>query len=357
MSIDIEKLFSRNDEDGQPPVVIAEIGANHDGDPDKAKSMLDAIAKTGAQLVKFQLYSADDLVADKNLEVTWGPSGNKRTESVGAMFSRIALPAEAFKSLFQYARNLGLIPFATPFSEEGVNLLMDLNNPIFKIASSDVSHVHLLRHIAKTGKPVILSLGKSTLAEVDQAVSCLKDSSCKYLALLHCVASYPSPMNEMNLRTITLLKQIYSHCVVGFSDHSLGISAPLAAVALGAKIIEKHVTLDKNADGPDHWFSINMHQLKELVDGVRDVHAALGESSKRVLSCEQTGRKVATRSLFACRDLSAGHKISAEDIKIVRPGTGLRPDMLNAVEGMLLARSVKRNEPLTWDLFKPIDSI
>lgn len=332
--------------------VIAEIGANHNGDPATARKMLDAIADTGAKLVKFQLYTADELVADTEIEVTWGPPGNTTTESVGAMFDRISLPAKAYPSLFQYARTLGLIPFATPFSEDGVEYLESLKVPLYKIASSDVSHLKLLKSIARTGKPVILSVGKSTLADVDLAVNCLRENNCTKLAILHCVASYPTPMEEMNLRNINLLKTIYPDAVIGFSDHSQGITAAIASVAIGARIIEKHVTLDQDMNGPDHWFSLSMNQLKSLVSSVNDACVALGSPTKRVQDSEVRGRQIATRSLIAVTDLPEGHIMTHSDVKIVRPGTGIEPRLLDAVIGLRLTKPLTANHPITWDVFK-----
>jgi sialic acid synthase SpsE len=172
------------------------------------------------------------------------------------------------------------------------------------------------------------------------------------LAILHCVATYPSPMNEMNLRVIPALKGIYPECVVGFSDHSIGLTAAIGAVALGARIVEKHVTLDKNAHGPDHWFSMDMPELKALCDAVSDIDAALGHPRKRVLPCEENGRRLAVRSLSAARDLPAGTVLSAGDLKAVRPGGGLPPKMMEIVHGLKMCRPLRRNEQLSWTHFK-----
>lgn len=338
--------------DDAPPAVVAEIGANHDGSPARASEMLRAIAASGAKLVKFQLYTPEELVADVDREVTWGPAGRQRKEPIGELFRRLSLPWEAMRDLFAEARALGLEPFATPFSEAGADKLLEIGAPAIKIAASDVNHLPMLKHIAGLGVPVILSLGKCTLAEADEAFECLISNGCTRLALLHCVATYPSPMNEMNLRVIPALKQLYPEAVVGFSDHSLGVTAAVAAVALGARIVEKHVTYDKSADGPDHWFSLDMNELKTLVTAVSDADSALGHPHKRVLDCEMATRPRSTRSIIASRDLPAGHELRREDLKIVRPGTGLPPSMITNVVGLRLARPLKANQPLTWDCFK-----
>jgi len=335
-----------------PPVVVAEIGANHDGNIDKAERMFVELARTGAKLVKLQMYSAEELVADADRMVKWGRPGQQTEERVGNMFSRISLPREAFAGLFAQARSLGLEPFATPFSEEGVDFLMTMDTSCFKIAASDVTHLPLLRHIARTGKPVVLSLGKCTLSEADEAVNCLMDNGCKDIAVLHCVASYPSPIDDMNLRVIPTLAQVYPECIIGFSDHSLGTTASLASVALGAKIIEKHVTLDHNDPGPDHWFSLDMDQLEKLVQGVHDVYRALGHPRKRILECELQGRFSATRSLVTNRDMFVGERIGSKDLKVVRPGTGIPPRHFDTIVGMMLHRNVSNNTPLQWEMFK-----
>lgn len=338
--------------DNLPPLVVAEVGANHDGNIEKALLMLEHIAATGAKLVKFQLYTTEELIADKDRTTRWGPVDNQTEETIGEMFDRISLTREAFKTLFKRARELQLEPFATPFSEDGVDFLLSLDISCFKIASSDVTHIPLLRYIAKSGKPIMLSLGKCTLAEADKAIACLMENNCGPLALLHCVASYPSPMNEMDLRVIPTLRKLYPECVIGFSDHSLGLTAPIAAIALGARIIEKHVTLDRNDKGPDHWFSLDMEDLSQLVINSNSTYEALGHPRIQVLPSEAGGKQRGTRSLIAARNLPAGTVITKSDLKIVRPGTGLAPEHLYDVEGMTLKQDILKNNVIKWEHFK-----
>lgn len=334
------------------PLVVAEIGANHDGDAKKAELMLHEIAATGAKAVKFQTYTAEELVADTRRVITWGAVGKEQKEPIGDLFQRLTLSREAHVDLFQLARELGLEVFSTPFSEEGIDFLMELNVPCFKVAASDVNHLPMLRHIAKTGKPVLLSLGKCTLAEADTAIATLLENGCSELCIMHCVSQYPSPMEEMNLRVIPTLANLYPECVIGFSDHSLGITAPIAAVALGASVIEKHVTLNQEDPGPDHWFSLDMAQLKQLVCGVKDTYTALGYPRKRVLSCEESERKTSIRSLVLRHKVIAGHSLQPEDIKIVRPGGGIAPQFLDAVLGMKVSIDLEENTVLEWEMFK-----
>ncbi len=348
MMVSKEKAFSEE----KTPFVVAEIGANHDGKPEKALQMIREVSKTGCRYVKFQLYSADELVSDADRMIVWGPPGNPVEEKVGDMFQRISLPREVFPDLFREARKLGLVPFATPFSESGADFLLKLDTPFFKVAASDVTHLPFLKHLAKTGRPVMLSLGKCTLGEADQAVKCLFENGCVEIALLHCVSSYPSPMEQMNLRVIHALSANYPDFTIGFSDHSLGIYASIAAVAIGAQIIEKHVTLNKEDYGPDHWFSMDMQQLKDLVQGVDDITKALGHPWKRVASCEKEGRKAATRSIVAKRDLKKDEVIGKEDFKVVRPGHGITPRCQDSIIGLSLKYDVPKNTVIEWKHFK-----
>ncbi|MGF1500153.1 MAG: N-acetylneuraminate synthase family protein [Elainellaceae cyanobacterium] len=338
--------------DAAPPLVVAEIGANHDGDIRTAEKMLNAIAQAGAKAVKFQTYTAAELVADPQRLVTTGAPGEEQQETIGDLFKRVTLPRSAHADLFQLARELGLEPFSTPFSEQGVDFLMELGVPCFKVAASDVNHLPMLRHLATTGKPVILSLGKCTLAEADTAISTLLGNGCQELCILHCISQYPAPMEEMNLRVIPALINLYPECVVGFSDHSVGVTAAIAATALGAKVIEKHVTLSQDTVGPDHWFSVDMAGLKQLVSGVQEAHVAMGHPRKQIVPCEQHERVTSVRSLVLQRAVTAGQRLQPDDIKITRPGTGLAPQFFEAVIGMSVTRDLPENTVLQWDMFK-----
>ncbi len=346
----IDKLQIEKD---LPHLVIPEIGACHDGNIETAIKMIDEVHHAGAKCVKFQLYSSSELVSDLNRITVWGPpDGKKVKEKIGNMFDRFSLNKKQLNELFVYSRSKGLVPFATPFSEKGVDQLIDLNVACFKIAASDVNHHRLLKYIASTGKPMILSLGKCTLAEADNAISLILESGCNELAILHCVASYPSPMNEMNLNVIKNLIQTYPECIVGFSDHSQGITASIAAVALGARIIEKHVTLNKKNRGPDHWFSIEMDELALLIQAASDAHSALGHPRKKILHCEIQGRQKSIRSLIANKFIPANTIVKEHHIKIVRPGSGILPQMIDAILGLKVTRDINENEPISWDMFK-----
>jgi N,N'-diacetyllegionaminate synthase len=334
--------------DGASTFLIAEIGANHNGDPALAAEMIRVAADIGVDAIKLQTYTADCLLADKERMITWGAPGREKQESVGRMFDRLSLPLESYRSLFADAERLGIIGFSTPFSVELARFLAPLV-PCFKVASSDVTFYDLLRTLAEFKKPVLLSTGKSTLGEIDDAVSTLLATGCTDLAVLHCVAQYPAPMNEMNLRTIPALSAIYPDCVIGFSDHSEGITAALGAVALGARVIEKHFTLDKNMDGPDHWFSSDPAEMKQLVCEVRRLESALVGSRKTILACEQTERLTSTRSLVLARDIAVGERLTEGHLKIVRPGWGIHPREKPNLIGLRMHVSLMAGTVLKWE--------
>ncbi|MHB9922114.1 N-acetylneuraminate synthase family protein [Clostridium botulinum] len=335
-----------------PTYIVAEIGANHNGDIKLAKKMIEVAAECGVDAVKFQTYTSKELVADIDRVVTWGPCGRQKSEPIGKMFDRIALPKEAHKEVFEYAKQFGLTAFSTPFSIEGVKFLNQLQVPCFKVAASDVDYLDMLKEMALSRAPVMLSLGKCTLGEADLAIQTLIESGCKKIVIMHCVSQYPSPMNEMNLKVIKGLKNIYPECVIGFSDHSMGITAALGAVTLGARVVEKHFTLDKNMDGPDHWFSMDPIDMKNLVTEIRNLESAMGYPRKVVLKCEEQGRKNSIRSLVLKRDLRAGMKITEDCIKIVRPGWGIKPYDKEKIIGLKVVKDLKKDTVLTWDIFK-----
>ncbi len=337
---------------GFPVFIIAEIGANHNGAPALAAKMVEAAARTGADAVKFQTYTAADLVADVERVVTWGPPGKQRSEPVGEMFDRLSLPREAHRDLFDLARSLGLVAFSAPFSLEAARFLAGIDVPCFKIASSDVTYLDLLRIVAGYGKPVLISTGKSTLPEVDRAVVTLTESGCQQIGLLHCVATYPAPMEQTNLRVISTLGMIYPDAVTGYSDHTEGTAACVGAVALGARIIEKHFTLSRDLEGPDHWFSADADEMTRLVGEIRGLESALGRPWKRVAPCEAQGRNLATRSLVLAESVTAETAITESHLKVLRPGWGIHPYDKEKVIGLRVTEDLPAGTVLQWEHFR-----
>ncbi len=337
---------------GQPCLLVAEIGANHGGDPGLALEMVHAAADCGADAVKFQTYTADELVSDAGRVISWGPPGQERREPVGAMFDRLALSRDRLADLFAVARDRGIEAFATPFSVDAARFLAGLDVPAMKIAAADFAHLDLLTEVARSGKPVVFSIGKCTLSDADRAVRHLEGAGCTQLILLHCVSQYPAPTDQMNLHTIPALHAIYPRYPVGLSDHAVGIVPALGAAALGARLIEKHFTLDKAMDGPDHWFSADPEELLALANGIGELDRALGVVRPGVLDCEVEERRNATRSLVLARPLARDQEVTPDDLKIVRPGWGIDPRDRDKVLGMRALSDLPANHVLVWDDFK-----
>lgn len=336
-----------------PAFIVAEVGANHNGDINLAKESIDAASQCGVDAVKFQTYTAEELLSNKDMQYTYKYGNNKEiTQTLKEMFDMVTFKREFHKEIYDYAAKKGLICFSTPFSLEGVEFLETLNNPIYKIASSDVNYVDMLEVIGRLQKPVFLSTGKCTLAEMDMAINLLEENGTKDLCLLHCVTNYPSKMEHMNLNVIKTLKQMYPQCVIGFSDHSLGITATLGAVCFGAKIIEKHFTIDKNLKGPDHWFSMDPIDMKNIVNEVRNLEIAFGDQRKLLPQNEVPEKHWATRSLHLKRDLKAGDIITKDDLDMLRPGYGISPFDRDKVIGLRLSKDVKKGEVLEWSHFQ-----
>jgi sialic acid synthase SpsE len=334
-----------------PCFIVAEIGANHDGDPRRAADMVDMAAEAGADAVKFQTYTAAELVADPGRVLSWGRAGRERTETIGGLFDRLALPRDAHAALFERARARGLVAFSTPFSLDGVDFLQGLDVPLYKVASSDVRDRWMLEKLAGTGRPVILSTGKSTLAETARAVDTLRAGGAPF-AVLHCVAQYPAPAEEASLATIPAFAGMFPDAVIGFSDHTLGITAALGAVALGAKIVERHVTHDTEADGPDHWFSSGPDEFAALCREIRCMEAAIGTVRAGILPSEVREREVSVRSLVLARAVKAGQAIVREDLVAKRPGHGIDPYEADSVIGLAPARDLPADTVLTWEALK-----
>jgi sialic acid synthase SpsE len=333
---------------GKPVFIIAEIGANHNGDIDLCLKTMDAAVECGASAIKLQLYTAAELVADTERVWGWGPEGNQVHEPVGAMFDRLSLSHEEFARAYAHADQLGVPLFATPFSVNGVGILEDVGNPIYKIASSDLSYYPLLDAIEKTGKPLIISTGKSPLQDVFDALAHVASLDPLDVAVLHCIAQYPAPIDQMNMRVITTFRALFPNHPTGLSDHCVNHDPALASVALGGCIIEKHFTLGHDLYGPDHWFSMDPPQLKDLVSRVRDLEQSLGDGQKGVAECEEWEAMYSRRSIIVMRDLAAGQIVSAEDLAMLRPGTGLHPRHWDSVVGRKTRAAIPARTPLDW---------
>jgi N,N'-diacetyllegionaminate synthase len=330
---------------GSGVFVIAEIGINHSGSVIQAEKLIDAAAESGADAVKFQSYRVDRLMVPLRDRYAQQMDG---VESAYKMLRRCELNWQDQEKLKRHADERNVLFLSTPFDEESADFLDSLGVPAFKIASSDITHVPLLRHVASKGKPILLSTGMSFLSEVADAIWNLRAAGAKEILLMHCVSAYPASPQHMNLRALQTL-QSYFELSVGLSDHSEGILLSLIAVALGAVVIEKHFTLDKTAPGPDHKASMDPADLRLLVKSLRDVEASLGDGRKRPSAVEEENRLHGRRSIVAEVDIRAHETISSWMLAFKRPGSGLEPRCWEKVIGMTARRNIGKNTILQWE--------
>jgi sialic acid synthase SpsE len=265
------------------------------------------------------------------------------------MLKNLELQGTELKRLSTYAEKKGLIFLSTAFDDDSVELLARLKVPAFKIPSGEITNVPYLKKIGMQKKPVILSTGMSTIEEIQEAVSVLKDQGCNEIVLLHCTTSYPAPMESVNLRVLNTLRDVFS-LPVGYSDHTEGIAIPIAAVALGACVVEKHLTLDRALPGPDHKASIEPDEFKKMVAAIRDVESAMGDGMKKMQPCEVCNRDVVRKSIVAAKDISKGSKISEKMLAIKRPGTGIEPKYVEKLVGKKAQSRIKKDTVITWDM-------
>jgi N,N'-diacetyllegionaminate synthase len=329
--------------EGQPCFIVAEIGINHNGDINMAYKLIDAAIGCGVDAVKFQNYYTEDFIVDRSINYQYISQGKRVTESQYDMFKRYELSVDALTQIYAYCDERKIIFFSTPTSEQGVNDLWRLGVPLLKNGSDYLVHLPLLKAMGKTGLPTIISTGMATLAEIDDAVTTFQEAGGKDFILLHCTSSYPTSPEEVNLRKISSLAAAFA-CPVGFSDHTEGIIASIGATAMGACVIEKHFTLDKNLPGPDHTFSSNPEEFKALVDGLRTFEKNLGTSKLGPTLTEKTNRRDFRLSCVATRDLPAGHRLNNSDIGFRRPGIGFPPKSHELLVGRKLKNDVSNNQ-------------
>jgi N,N'-diacetyllegionaminate synthase len=331
----------------EPPYIIAEIGANHNGDMELCRRLIDAAKQSGVDAVKFQSWSKQSLISRAEYARNTRYAADHRVPTLEQAVERYQLTPEHHREIARHCRQRGVVFFSSCFSLPEVELLESLDTPAYKIASMDVNHLPLLRWVGQTGKPVVLSTGMATLGEVERAIEVLRSSGAGPVALLHCISVYPCPPELVNLRVLETWRQAFG-LPVGYSDHTLGNAVPLAAVALGACIIEKHFTLDHALEGWDHAISADPGELRQLVEGSRIIFAALGDSVRTVNVAEVEKRKAFRRRMVAVRRLARGERLTAADVEFKRPGTGIQPDELRYVLGRALVRDVEPEEELEW---------
>lgn len=327
--------------------VIAEAGVNHNGQVDLAHRLVDAAADAGADAVKFQTFRAEGVATEEAPKAeyqrhTTGPSGNQR-----AMLRQLELSEEYYPALIAHCKERGIIFLSTPHDWEAIQVLDRYDVPAYKVGSGDLTNLPFLRCIARTGRPIILSTGMGTLGEVEEAVEAVRSQGNDRLILLHCVTSYPARIEDCNLRAMLTLERAFG-VPVGYSDHTAGIEAALAAVALGARVIEKHFTLDRSLPGPDHQASLEPQGLRSLIQGIRQVERALGDGVKRPAPAEREIAPAARKSIVAARDIPAGATITEDMLTTKRPGSGIAPRHWDDLIGRRARVAIPRDSLLQW---------
>jgi len=334
--------------EGCAPYIIAEMSANHNGDIDAAFKIIDMAKQAGADALKMQTYTPDTLTIDSDLPDFQLIDGLWANNNLYQLYAKAYTPWDWHKPLFEYANNLGITIFSSPFDSTAVDLLEDLNAPAYKIASFEAVDLPLIKYAASTGKPMIISTGMANEEEIQEAIDAAKSAGCNNLVVLHCVSGYPAPAEDYNLATLTDMHQRYG-LPVGLSDHTLDNTTAIASVVLGACVIEKHVTLDRNGGGPDDSFSLELCELTALCSGVKTAWQALGKVNYARKSSEQGSVKF-RRSLYFVEDVKAGEYITSSNVRSIRPGYGLPPKHYEDVLGKRLKVTVKRGTPISWDL-------
>lgn len=333
----------------QPVYIIAEISANHNQSWEQAVELIHAAKASGADAVKLQTYTADTLTIRSEKEY-FRISGKTLWDgrTLYDLYQEAYTPWEWQPKLKEIAEELGLDFFSTAFDPSAVDFLEQLSVPVHKIASFEIVDIPLIEKMARTGKPLIISTGMATLGEIEEAVQAARNAGATQIALLKCTSAYPAPPEEMHLRTIPHLAEAFG-VPVGLSDHTLGISVPVASVTLGACIIEKHFTLSRNIVGPDSSFSLEPLEFKAMVEAIRAVEKALGQVHYGV-SDQESKSRVFRRSLFVVKDIQAGETFTSEHIRSIRPGYGLPPKFMHSIIGKKAAKDIKSGTPLSWEL-------
>ena len=333
-----------------PPYIIAELSANHNGSLDRALKSIDAAKRCGADAVKLQTYTPDTMTIDCDSADFMVKGGLWDGYKLFDLYQWAHTPYEWHQELFEHADRSGITIFSTPFDESAIDFLERLGAPVYKIASFEVVDLPLVRYAARTGKPIIMSTGMASEQEIEEAIQTAREAGCEDLLLLHCVSSYPAPIDQTNLRQIPNLAQRFG-VTVGLSDHTLGTTASVTAVALGACVIEKHFTLSRADKGPDSEFSLEPDEMNRLCRDTHDAWSALGREGFERPQAE-AGNNIFRRSIYFVRDLSAGAVVGPEDIRRIRPGLGLPPSDFDNLIGKRLKTGVTRGTPTSFDVFK-----
>ena len=333
------------------PYIIAELSANHNGDINQALKTIEAAAQCGADAIKIQSYTADTMTIDCDNEEFKIKGGLWDGSTLYNLYQQAHTPFEWHKKLFAKAKEVGITLFSSPFDETAVELLESLNTPAYKIASFEMTDLPLIKRVAETGKPMIISTGMANFTEIQEAINTAKQSGCKELVVLHCISAYPTPYEQANLATIKDIAQQFN-VISGLSDHTLGTLVSVAAVALGAAVIEKHFILDRNNKSADSVFSIEPAELKKLVDETKIVYQSIGCAGYERKPVEQANSQF-RRSLYFVKDIKKGEVITEQHIKRIRPGFGIAPKHFEQIIGYKCEQDIKRGTAVKWELITP----
>ncbi|MFG0417580.1 pseudaminic acid synthase [Pseudomonas sp. zjy_8] len=344
----IAEINGRKIGKGHPPYIIAELSANHNGSLERAFETIKVAHESGAHAIKIQTYTADTMTIDCDREDFMIHGGLWGGYKLYDLYKWAETPFEWHKAIFDYAASLGITIFSTPFDESAVDLLESLGTPAYKIASFEATDLPLIRYVASKGKPVIISTGMCSESEISEAVATAREAGCESLVLLHCISSYPAPMDQANLLQMPRLTERFG-TIPGLSDHTFGTTASVAAVALGACVIEKHFTLSRNDKGPDSEFSIEPDELKRLCQDTFDAWSALGKPGFERQKAEE-GSKHFRRSVYFIKDMKAGEIITPAHIRRIRPGFGLPPKYFDQLIGKRVNKDVDRGTATAWEL-------
>jgi N-acetylneuraminate synthase len=339
-----DRIISREGE----PYIVAELSANHNGSIARAFESILAAKEAGADAVKIQTYTADTMTIDCDANDFQIKGGLWDGYSLYDLYKEAQTPYEWHKPLFDYARKIGITIFSTPFDETAVDLLEGLDVPVYKIASFEITDLPLIKYVAQTRKPIIISTGMANLEEISEAVHVAKENGCQDLMLLHCISAYPAPVDQSNLRTIPDLAERFN-VLSGLSDHTMGTIASTTSVALGASLIEKHFTLSRSEKGPDSEFSLEPDELKRLCQEARLAWQSLGEVGYERKESENSSVKF-RRSIYAIKNIKKGEKLTKENIKRIRPGFGLEPKYFDKVLSLKAACNIDRGTPISLDI-------
>lgn len=331
----------------QPPYIIAELSANHNGSIERALKTISEAKKCGADAIKIQTYTAETMTINSNSPDFMIKNGLWKGYKLYDLYKWAETPYEWHEEIFSHARKIGITIFSTPFDETAVNLLEKLDCPAYKIASFEILDLPLIRYVSETGKPLIISTGMASEKEIEEAVQTARDAGCKQIALLHCISGYPTPIDQANLKQILNLANSFN-VTIGLSDHTLGTTASVVAVALGVSLIEKHFTLSRQDKGPDSEFSLDPIDFKKLCMTTKEAWHSLGNQGYETQEIEKNN-KIFRRSLYFIKDLEKGHVIKHSDIRRIRPGKGIAPKYYDKVLGKKIKKNVSRGQAVTFE--------